>query len=97
MVVLSKGQRLQLPPRSTVVKGLGLSHLAPQGPQKLLAALEHQAQKHSAKQGARSPPPPPPREPGTGGMLGREQASQPGLAHARLPPPSSPVLRPRVL
>lgn len=97
MVALSEDQRLQLPPRSRVVRVLGPSHLGPQGSQKLLTALEHRAQKHLAKQGPRSPPPPPPRKPGTGGVLGREQAAQPGLAHARLPPLSSPVLRPRVL
>lgn len=94
---LSKGQRLPLPPKSRVARGPGSKHLALQEPQKFPAALEHQAQKRQAKQGPRSPPPPPPREPGTRGMLGREQAAQPGLAHARLPLLSSPVLRPRVL
>ena len=68
----NKGQRLPLPPRSRVARGPGPKHLAPQEPQKLLAALEHQAQKHQAKQGPRSQLPPPPRELGPGGMLGRE-------------------------
>lgn len=95
MATLSEGQRLPLPPRSSVARGLGPKHPAPQGPQKLLAALEHRAQKYQATQGPRSPPLPLPREPGAGGMLGREQAAQPGLTHASLPPPSSPVLRPR--
>lgn len=64
------------------MKGLGPSHLAPQGPQKLLAVLEQQAQRHPAKRGPRSPPPPLPREPGAGGWGGPcwEGSKQPSQA-----------------
>lgn len=71
-VALSEDQKPQPPPGSRVVRVRGPSHRAPQGSQKLLAAQEQRAQKHLAKWGPRSPPPPPPREPGTGGVLGRE-------------------------